>query len=507
AARHSRGGLSGRSDVHPPATQINAFVFLSWGTRLFWDYHQVVKVGDGIFICHRDITERKRAEQEVKHSQALSKAIMDSISGAFYMIDASGKYVGWNAYQRDEIVGQPETLMGDVYAIDTIHPDDRQLVGARIANVLKNGAEEVVEGRVLLRGGPDFRWFLMTGWRVTINGDPVLIGIGTDITERKRLEAQLAQSQKMESVGRLAGGVAHDFNNMLGVILGHTDLAAAQVDKASPLHADLAEIRHAAERSADLTRQLLAFARRQTIAPRVMDLNETVEGMLKMLRRLIGENLELVWRPAAVLSPVKLDPSQIGQVLANLCVNARDAIDGVGTITIETGEATFDEAYCATHADFTPGRYVRLTVSDNGCGMDAETQTHLFEPFFTTKGVGQGTGLGLATVYGIVKQNGGFIHICSELGHGTTVSVDLPSYAGGTEPCQAGGVAGPANHGQETILLVEDEPALLTLGARMLEQLGYRVLAAGTPGDALRLAEGHAGEIHLLLTDVVMPEM
>jgi PAS domain S-box-containing protein len=325
--------------------------------------------------------------------------------------------------------------------------------------------------------------------------------------EKGKLQTQLTQAQKMESVGRLAGGVAHDFNNMLGVILGHTEMAMDKLDPSQPLYTQLLEIRKAAERSADLTRQLLAFARKQTIAPKVLDLNDTVEGMLKMLRRLIGEDIDLAWMPGKNLWPVKMDPSQIDQILANLSVNARSAIADVGKITIETQDITFDEAYCAAHTDFTPGEYVLLAVSDNGCGMDKETQSKLFEPFFTTKAVGEGTGLGLATVYGIVKQNNGFINVYSEPGHGTTFKIYLPRYFGKAEQIQAKGLASPAERGHETILLVEDEKAILKITTMMLEHLGYRVLAASTPGEAIRLAEQHAGELHLLMTDVVMPEM
>jgi two-component system, cell cycle sensor histidine kinase and response regulator CckA len=252
---------------------------------------------------------------------------------------------------------------------------------------------------------------------------------------------------------------------------------------------------------------LLAFARKQTITPVVLDLNQTVEGMLKMLRRLIGEDIDLAWRPRSGLWPVKMDPNQIDQILANLCVNARDAIAGVGKITIETDKVTFDKAYCDDHAECVPGEFVLLAVSDDGCGMDRETQEHLFEPFFTTKGVGKGTGLGLATVYGVVKQNNGFINVYSEPEKGTTIKVYLPGHAGeAVETTAASTVETPYSHG-DTILLVEDEQAILHMGKMMLERLGYRVLVAGTPREAMRLAEEHAGDIRLLITDVVMPEM
>jgi PAS domain S-box-containing protein len=335
-----------------------------------------------------------------------------------------------------------------------------------------------------------------------------------DITAQKqaeavqaKLEAQLYQSQKMESIGRLAGGVAHDFNNMLSVILGHTELALDEIDPSLPIHVDLVEIWKAAQRSANLTRQLLAFARKQAAAPKVLDLNETVAGTLTMLDRMIGENIDLVWKPAIDLWSVKIDPTQIDQILANLCVNARDAIANIGQITIETGNRIFDAEYCIDHTDCIPGEYVLLSVRDNGCGMSQDIQEHLFEPFFTTKPLGQGTGLGLATVYGIVKQNNGFIHVASELSQGTTFQIYLPRYSVTGVAAADTRVVHATLGGGETILLVEDEPAILKLASTMLTRLGYRVMTAGTPSMAIQIAETHIGEIHLLMTDVVMPEM
>jgi PAS domain S-box-containing protein len=326
-------------------------------------------------------------------------------------------------------------------------------------------------------------------------------------TEKVRLEAELRQAQKMESVGRLAGGVAHDFNNMLSAILGHAEFALARVDPTEPLHADLEEIRKAATRSAGLTHQLLAFARKQTVAPRVLDLNEIVAGMLDMLRRLVGEDIDLVWQPGMDLQPIRMDPSQIDQILANLCVNARDAVTGTGRIMIESGRHTFTEDECAAHPGMTPGGYALLAVSDNGTGMDTETLSHLFEPFFTTKPVGDGTGLGLATVYGIVRQNNGAVEVVSEPNRGATFRIYLPEYVGPREQRQTEGDPVPTMCGHETILLVEDEPAVLAVATRILAEQGYTVLAAAAPGEAIRIARVHTGELHLLVTDVVMPEM
>jgi len=324
--------------------------------------------------------------------------------------------------------------------------------------------------------------------------------------KNKSLENQLLQAQKMESVGRLAGGVAHDYNNMLSVILGYADLAMERVGPQDPLYEDLNEILIAGKRSEDITRQLLAFARQQTIAPKVLDLNQTVESMLKMLKRLIGEDLNISWNPNTQVWSVKMDPSQIDQLLANLCVNARDAITDVGEITIETGKTTFDEAYCADHAGFVPGDFVMLAVSDDGCGMDKETQEKIFEPFFTTKRVGKGTGLGLATVYGIVKQNDGFINVYSEPGKGTTFKVYLPRYQGLHSEDRKQVVEALPEGRNEWVLVVEDDPQTLRLAERMLGRLGYRILATAMPSEAVQLVEAHP-DITLLITDVVMPEM
>ncbi|MBK8182516.1 MAG: GAF domain-containing protein [Candidatus Competibacteraceae bacterium] len=328
--------------------------------------------------------------------------------------------------------------------------------------------------------------------------------------KRDALETQLRQAQKMEAVGRLAGGIAHDFNNMLAVITGHVELALDETVADCPLYADLMEIKKAAQRSAELTRQLLAFARIQTILPKVLDLNDTIAGMLKMLKRLIGEDIDLVWKPAPQLGPVKVDPAQIDQILANLIVNARDAITGVGKITLETSEVVLDETLRENFHGMSPGSYVLLTVSDNGCGMDEAVLAQVFDPFFTTKPPGQGTGLGLATVYGIVKQNQGFINICSEPGNGATIRIYLPRHELdelSLPLSQAATAATTVPTGTETVLLVEDEAALLTLASRLLERLGYTVLAAANTHQARQLAQTHSGPIHLLLTDVIMPDL
>ncbi|HDR05916.1 MAG TPA: response regulator, partial [Candidatus Marinimicrobia bacterium] len=297
------------------------------------------------------------------------------------------------------------------------------------------------------------------------------------------------------------------FNNMLSVIVGSAELVLMDKNISEETKKYLNEILKAAQRSANLTRQLLAFARKQTIKPKELDLNETVEEMLKMLRRLIGEDIDLLWKPSRESCPVKMDPAQIDQILANLCVNARDAINGVGKVTIETKRTSLNEAYCAEHPGFLPGNFVVLTVSDNGCGMDQETQKKLFEPFFTTKEVGKGTGLGLATVYGIIKQNKGFINVYSEPGKGSSFRIYIPKSE--SEEIKTTLITDDLSKltGNESILIVEDEPSILAMGKMMLEEFGYKVLTANSPQEAVFLVKNYDGVINLLITDVVMPEM
>jgi PAS domain S-box-containing protein len=327
--------------------------------------------------------------------------------------------------------------------------------------------------------------------------------------EHTKLEAQFRHSQKMEAIGRLAGGVAHDFNNILQSILGYGELLVEHLSEPGETREFAREIISEAKRAASLTRQLLAFARKQEIDPKVLDLNEEVAAMLKMLRRLLSEEIELCWDPA-VGQPclVKMDVGQLDQILANLVVNARDAISGVGKVTIETRNVKVDEAFSAHSPDCRPGQYVMLAVSDDGCGMDRNTLDRLFEPFFTTKDLGKGTGLGLATVYGIVQQNHGFVNVYSEPHEGSSFKIYLPAEVPSEQPADAeASTRVVQSQGASTVLLVDDEEALLRSGRRILEGLGYTVLSAGSPAAAIRLAESYAGEIHLLLTDMVMPGM
>ena len=464
--------------------------------------------GMKILTLCRDITERKMAERALEESEAKFRSYIESAPMAIFVADRQGRLIDFNPAAID-LLGYDAATLRDMNIMD-LHPqEDSEEVRSVFATLLALGHVET-ERRMKKRN----EQLIWVSLRAVMTPDQLSFAYCQDISERKqmeedrsRVEVQLRQAQKMESVGRLAGGVAHDFNNMLGIILGHAEMALDRMDPAQPLFTNLQEIRKAAERSANLTRQLLAFARKQTVAPKVLDLNETIEGILKMLRRLIGEDIDLAWRPGAGVWQVKVDPSQIDQILANLCVNARDAIAGVGKLTIETKNVTFDDGNCAGHVGYVPGEYVMLAVSDDGCGIDKETQDRLFEPFFTTKGVGEGTGLGLATVYGVVKQNNGFIDVFSQVDQGTTFKVYLPRHKGKSEQMLKEGSPKPAGRGHETILLVEDEPAILSMTTMMLECQGYTVLAAGTPREAIRLARACPGEIHLVMTDVVMPEM
>jgi len=477
---------------------------------------RMLPTGNLLGIVH-NISERKRAEEQMLVANERLQYLLSSTSAVIYTAKPSGDFgATFISSNVAQMVGyDPEEFIRDSnFWYDHVHPENRMIVSEEVLRVFEEELH-AYEYRFKHRDGR-YIW-VRDEMRLVRdnNGDPLeIIGFWVDVTDRKlaeeekeKLQGQLLQAKKMESVGRLAGGLAHDFNNMLSVILGHAELAMMQCTPSEPIHADLKEIEKTAQRFADLTRQLLAFARKQTVLPKVLDLNGTVASTLKMLQRLIGENIDLVWMPGAGLWRVKIDPSQIDQLLTNLCLNARDAITGMGKVTIATGNTAFDEAYCALHPGFACGEYVTLIVSDDGCGINKEVIDHVFEPFFTTKEVGKGTGLGLATVYGIVKQNEGFIDVHSEPDKGATFKIYLPRFVGeAVEPKAESTAETPKSHG-ETVLLVEDDADILNVGRRTLERLGYTVLTAGTPGEALRQAKAHAAEIRLLITDVVMPEM
>ncbi len=459
-----------------------------------------------------DITERVQAEAALARQAATLREqahLLDLAFDAILVHDLDTQTVTfWNAgaaamygWTEDEVMGQnAHTLLQTHFPLPL--PEIRAVLEregqwrGELVHRAKGGEELIVDSRWVVRHDEADR-------------PRSVLEINRDITERKRLEAQLLQSQKMESVGQLAGGIAHDFNNLLTAISGYAELIADALPASVDLHAEVQEIQKAAARATLLTRQLLTFARRQPMAARVIDLNEQIRDLGGLLRRLIGEHIALVAVAAPDLAPVWGDPGQIEQVIVNLAVNARDAMPDGGTLTIETDNVDLDPRYARGHLDVPAGQYVMLAVNDTGMGMPPEVQSHIFEPFFTTKPPGEGTGLGLSTCYGIVKQHGGTIWIYSEVGVGTVVKIYLQRYEGGgaAAPAKSAGSAA-LPRGTETVLLVEDEEAVRALAARVLRSCGYRVLEAPDGAAALRVAEIHAPEvIHLLLTDVVMPQL
>ncbi|MGH9369748.1 MAG: response regulator [Thermoanaerobaculia bacterium] len=453
----------------------------------------------------RDRSERKRAEQELRESERRYRSIVETTNEWIWESDLEGRLTYSNAAVQRLVGHRPEELVGQK-GIEFLHPEDAKNVASVVERAIaeksgwtgwvhrwrhKDGSYRSVESNAATVFGENGEF---QGFR----------GATRDITERLQIEAQLRQAQKMEAIGTLAGGVAHDFNNILTTILGYADLVREQLQTDHPLHEDVQEIQKAAERASALTRQLLAFSRKQMLTPVVLDLNTIVSDLERMLRRLIGEDIDL----ASVLDPqlgrVKADPTQIEQVILNLCVNARDAMPQGGKLTIETSNLDLDDSYVRRHGYAMSGPHVFLAISDNGTGMDEETRSHIFEPFFTTKGAGKGTGLGLSTVYGIVKQSRGHIEVYSEPGHGTTFKVYLPRVFEDRVPVTPTTEETPA-HGSETILLVEDEAPVRALTRRFLEALGYRVLETSGPEEAVRLAKTHPEPLHLMVTDAVMP--
>ena len=485
-------------------------------TAFLEQYNQALvrKLESKMEQLEKDIAERKKVEADLRASQERFRSFVENANDVVFALSPDGAF-SYVSPKWEELLGHsPVAVVGQPIR-DFMHPDDASLFGNAMSKARSSGAKiSGFEYRMRHAGG-GWRWHSTNGVFLPETPDrpAQFLGIARDVTpakeaeaERDRLQAQLNQMQKIESVGRLAGGVAHDFNNMLQAILGHVELALGQAPPQGPLFEDLSEIQKAAVRSAELTRQLLAFARKQTISPKILDLNKTVEGLVGLLRRLIGENVHLHWHPAPSHGLVKVDPSQIDQILTNLCINARDALPDGGNVTVETGYAAFDADFCSRNPSFLPGEFVMLAVADDGIGMDEEILSKIFEPFFTTKEVGKGTGLGLATVYGIVKQNRGFIDVASEPGRGSVFKVFLPLHSDGPESAAPEPVR-TLGRGKETILLVEDESSILSLGKTMLLRMGYQVLGALLPGEAIRIAETHPDPIDLLITDVVMPEM
>ncbi len=468
---------------------------------------------DVLLSITRDITERKRAEAALLETESQFKSFAEqALAGIYILQNGVFKYV--NAKFAQMFGYTIEECLNDMPFKNLVYAEDLASVEEQVRKRTSGEVQFVQHTfRGLKKNGQIFP-VEVYGAMSVYKGEPAGTGTILDITERKRaeeeqekLKAQLFQAQKMESVGRLAGGVAHDFNNMLGVIIGRAEMALEQDAASDKLQRNLKEILKAGLRSADLTRQLLAFARKQTANPKILDLNDTISGTLKMLRRLIGEDIDLFWVPELDLWKVKIDPSQMDQILANLVVNARDAISGVGAITLRTENVVIDDSDRVETPEFIPGEYVLLTMGDTGVGMSEEVRENIFEPFFTTKELGKGTGLGLSTVYGIVKQNDGFIYVASELGKGATFRIYLPRFEAEASQDSPEKTAGKPPTGTETILVVEDDEAILNLSKTILEHLGYTVLTAQTPVQAINLVREHAGELHLLITDVVMPEM
>ena len=468
----------------------------------------VTSLADGGTLCAcRDLSQKEQSDRARAEAEAKYQMLVEQMNAITYMaeigIDGQWYYV---SPQVEQILGytQGEWLSMSRNWAQLIHPDDVPTVVAAEEASAK-GEPFQAEFRIRRKDGREV-WLNDTG--VVVQGSeahPVMEGIMVDITERKLLETQLQQSRKMEAVGRLAGGIAHDFNNLLTIITGYTDLALSRPGVPLELRTDIERVENAAGRAAALVRQLLAFSRKQVLQPKTLDLNAIVVNLDSLLRRLIDDNIEMVTRVQDDLGKVKADPAQIEQVIMNLVVNARDAMPNGGRLVLETTNLDLDRAYANEHLSVKPGRYVMLAVSDTGIGMDEQTLAHIFEPFYTTKESGRGTGLGLSTVYGIVKQSGGYIWVYSEPGKGSTFKVYLPRVAEQVEESTPPLAQLEDKRGTETILLVEDEQAVRDLIVTLLSQRGYEVIVARHPAHAEQIAAKFPHEIHLLLTDVVMP--
>lgn len=460
----------------------------------------------GSVVVLHDLTERRRGEAALRESEERFRTAFRASPEPMSISQLSnGRYVDVNdaflrlfGFEREEVVGRAAEELKTWTDLEDRAKIFKELQDRRSIRDLQ------LDFRT--QAG-EIRTMLLAADPVEFSGETCALVISVDVTERRRLEEQFLQAQKMEAVGRLAGGVAHDFNNLLTIINGYTDLLIEAAARGGRERSQLEEIRRAGERAAALTRQLLAFSRKQVIKPTVLDLNALVEGMEKMLGRLIREDIDFKVSQARDLGQIKADPGQIEQVVMNLVVNARDAMPKGGKLTVETGNAELGEEYARAHPYVTPGNYVLLAVSDTGCGMDAETRSHIFEPFFTTKGQGKGTGLGLPTVYGIVKQSCGHVEVYSEVGKGTVFKVYFPRIDEPAKDESGRSIPAAKVAGTETVMLVEDEPGVRALAAEALKSNGYRVLEAGDAEEAQALVAQHQEVIHLLLTDVIMPGM
>jgi len=468
----------------------------------------------GAALYGRDITERKQAEKLLFNERHRFKSITDCAPFGMAFIGNDGVFQYINPKFKELFGYNLEDIPDGKTWFRKAFPDPeyrRKVIFAWVDD-LKNIGTELKNPRIFDVQCKDRSKKTISFTPVEVSKDEYLVTC-EDITERKQaeeekehLQTQFLHAQKMEAVGRLAGGMAHDFNNMLSIIIGYGELIKEELSSKDPLYLKVEEMLKAANKSADLTRQLLAFSHQQIIEPMVLDFNSIITDSEKMLRRLLGEDIDLKFIPYADLWPVRMDPSQIDQIFINLVINARDSMTDTGKLIIETGNTTLDEAYCAKHLGALPGNYVVLTVSDTGSGIDKETLQHIFEPFFTTKGEGKGTGLGLSTIFGIVKQNRGFINVYSEPGIGTVFRIYFPRYIGQVVIIEEKEVL-PTLRGNETILVVEDEEQILEICRTFLDSHGYRVLTAGQPGEAIILCEKYKHNVHLLITDVIMPTM
>jgi PAS domain S-box-containing protein len=446
---------------------------------------------------------RQAAEQALRESEERYRRIIETTNEGVWLLDAAGRTSFVNqrtcdmlGYTAGELRGQP--------LLDFVHEGSRQAVSDGV-RAKDGGPSRQVEAQLVRSDGKEL-WVLMDTTPAAELGAGGTLAMIMDISQRKRLEEQLRQSQKMEAVGSLAGGVAHDFNNLLSVIMGYAELILAELRPGDPLRADMEQVTIAGLRARDLTKQLLAFSRRQVLEPRVLDLNQVLRGLEPMLRRVLREDIELSLLTASELDHVFADVGQVEQIVMNLLVNARDAMAESGKIALESANAELSAEYAAAHHGVAAGRYVMLAVSDTGVGMDAATQERIFEPFFTTKGQDGGTGLGLSTVFGIVKQSGGHIWVYSEVGRGTTFRIYFPRAEGEVEEAPRVAPAGTLR-GSETVLVVEDQEQVRTLMRVILRRNGYNVLEAPNGGEALLICERFSATIHLLITDVVMPRM
>jgi len=469
--------------------------------------------GRMVALMFEDVSAQAEAEARRRESEDRFRTLIENSADAVSVTDSGGNVVFVSASVK-QVLGYTPDQLDHRTAFDFVHDDDAVRARTHLASAL---ARPGVPITTLLRARhQDGKWRCIEVVTMNRLEDPALRGVVTnfrDVTERvrseealRRMEAQLLQTQKMEAIGKLAGGVAHDFNNLLSVILGISSLLLEKMEPDHPMRADLSEIKQSGERAARLTRQLLAFSRRQMLDPRVLDLNDVVVSIDRMLLRVVGEDIELSVVAAPRLQRVRVDPGQMEQVIMNLVVNARDAMPRGGTLTLETGNVELDETFAREHIGVTPGPHVMLAITDTGVGMDDVTQSRVFEPFFTTKATGKGTGLGLSTVFGIVKQSGGTIWLHSVPGRGTTFRVYFPATAEGPQPVRPVPQA-PSSRGNETILLVEDDATVRAVARAILSSRGYDVIAAVDAAEALAVCREAGQPIHLLLTDVVMPRM